>query len=105
MGKKVTIVILLAAMLLGAVAMSAGAATEQPYQVGYAKVDINPYWHAWMAWSKAENNSAIPNAGTYPYRPTSDLTEKDFKEAIKNMFKEIKETSIREVNTVMTRSH
>ena len=68
MGKKVTIVILLAAMLLGAVAMSAGAATEQPYQVGYAKVDINPYWHAWMAWSKAENNSAIPNAGTYPYQ-------------------------------------
>lgn len=35
----------------------------------------------------------------------SDLTEKDFKEAIKNMCKEIKETSIREVNTVMTRSH
>lgn len=38
--------------------------------------------------------------------PMSDLTEKDFKEAIKNMFKELKETTIREVNKVMTtRSH
>ena len=64
MGKKAVIFILLAAMLLGTAAMSAGAATEQPYQVGYAKVDINPYWHAWMEWSKNENNSAIPNAGT-----------------------------------------
>ena len=36
----------------------------------------------------------------------SYLTEKDFKEAIKNMFKELKETTIREVNKVMTtRSH
>ena len=36
----------------------------------------------------------------------SDLTEKDFKAAIKNMFKELKETIIREVNRVMmTMSH
>ena len=67
MGKKVIIFALLAALLLGTVALSAGA-SAQPYQVGYAKVDINPYWHAWMEWSKNENNSAIPNAGTYPYQ-------------------------------------
>ena len=68
MGKKVMIFLVLAAMLLGTVAMSAGAAGSQPYQVGYAKVDINPYWHAWMEWSRNENNSAIPDAGTYPYQ-------------------------------------
>ena len=68
MGKKAMIFLLLAAMLLGTVAMSAGAAGSQPYQVGYAKVDINPYWHAWMEWSRNENNSAIPDAGTYPYQ-------------------------------------
>ena len=67
MGKKVIIFVLLAALLLGTVALSAGA-SAQPYQVGYAKVDINPYWHAWMDWSKAQNNSNIPNAGTYPYQ-------------------------------------
>ena len=69
--KKFVIFALLGALLLGTVAMSAGAATEKPYEVGYAKVDINPYWHAWMEWSRAEQASTgttIPNAGTYPYQ-------------------------------------
>ena len=64
MKKNVTLWILVAALLAGMLAFSAGAETNQ-YEVGYAKVDINPYWHAWMSWSEGPG---YPNAGTYPYQ-------------------------------------
>ena len=70
MGKKCVIFLLLAALMLLPVAVSADA-QAQGYEVGYAKVDINPYWHAWMEWSKDRKDASgnpIPNAGTYPYQ-------------------------------------
>ena len=69
MGKKLIVFALLAAFLLGALAVTAGAETTGTYEVGYAKVDINPYWSAWMEWSAGRS---IPNAGTYPYQDFYD---------------------------------
>ena len=68
MGKKILVFLLTAVLILGGLSIPAAAQTPQSYEVGYAKVDINPYWYAWMEWSKNENNAAIPNAGTYPYQ-------------------------------------
>ena len=50
-------------------AAAAGAAKAgNAYEVGYAKVDINPYWHEWVEWSKDTTND-IPEGirGTIPY--------------------------------------
>lgn len=69
MGKKVLIFLMAAILLLSLPAMPAEAATTEGYEVGYAKVDINPYWHAWANWSKNRKDSsgnALPDAGTYP---------------------------------------
>lgn len=69
MGKKIVVLILAAALALGALALTAGATEAGGYEVGYAKVDINPYWHAWMEWSEGKS---APNAGTYPYQDYYD---------------------------------
>lgn len=69
MGKKLVIFVLTAVLLLGTLALTTGAESAGTYEVGYSKVDINPYWTAWMEWSKGQN---IPNAGTYPYQDFYD---------------------------------
>ena len=65
MGKKLIVFLLTAMLLLGMVGLPAGAESAGQYEVGYAKVDINPYWYAWMEWSKG---NSFTNAGTYPYQ-------------------------------------
>ena len=70
MKKKIIVFILAAVMALGALPAVTGAATDNAYEVGYAKVDINPYWYAWVEWSKTKT---YPNAGTYPYQDYYDL--------------------------------
>lgn len=69
MGKKIVIFMLVTMMALGALPLTAGAASDGAYEVGYAKADINPYWHAWAKWSEGKS---WPNAGTYPYQDFYD---------------------------------
>jgi len=69
MEKKLIVFLLTAVLLIGTLSLTAGAQSAGTYEVGYAKVDINPYWTAWMDWSKGKS---IPNAGTYPYQDFYD---------------------------------
>ena len=65
--KKFFVCALSAILLLGAGYVPVRAEKAETYEVGYAKVDINPYWHAWQSWSKDKTN--IPQAlrGVMPY--------------------------------------
>ena len=51
MMKKVLAFVLILALALGALAVTATASetNEIDYRVGYAKVDLNPYWSVWKA--------------------------------------------------------
>ena len=70
MKKRVLSLLLVVALAVGALSMSVTAANEsqEAYQVGYAKVDINPYWHKWVEWSSNTSNG-VPAAqrGKIPY--------------------------------------
>ena len=71
--KKVLAVLLVICLCVGALSFTASAAgsttaAAEAYEVGYAKVDINPYWHEWVEWSNASTGN-IPDGirGTIPY--------------------------------------
>ena len=51
MMKKVLAFVLVLTLALGALAVTATAASsdEVDYRVGYAKTDLNPYWSVWEA--------------------------------------------------------
>lgn len=61
--KKMLAFLLVLALAAGLLAMTATATeTRDGYQVGYAKVDINPYWNIWEATGKK-----IPTFSDYQY--------------------------------------
>ena len=51
-------------LLLGGIAVSTTATTGQAYEVGYSKVDINPYWYQWLNWT---GNPPAGIKGVIPY--------------------------------------
>ena len=69
MKKRAISLLLVVALTVGALSMSVAAANEsqEAYQVGYAKVDINPYWHEWVKWSNAGNGVPTAMRGQIPY--------------------------------------
>ena len=74
MKKKVLSLLLALSLAVGVLSVTANAAGEsQAYQVGYAKVDINPYWHEWTEWSATTAN-AVPDEmrGVIPYEDFYD---------------------------------